>query len=122
MLLFWPLVIPFATAVLTMLAWRSLEAQRAISLADVLSARQSAFLVTHSGGGGSRQHYLISWGLAYYLTFDRPLLSREAMDRYADPEAAKTPPVARFERFVGASLTQFEQDWRKAILAMRPVR
>ena len=44
------------------------------------------------------------------------------MDRYADPEAAKMPPVARFERLVGTSLEQFEQDWRKAILAMRPVR
>ncbi len=33
MLLFWPVVIPFFTAVLTMLAWRSVPAQRAISLA-----------------------------------------------------------------------------------------
>ena len=33
MLLFWPLVIPFATAILCMLAWRSRPAQRALSLA-----------------------------------------------------------------------------------------
>ncbi|MFO1141384.1 MAG: proton-conducting transporter membrane subunit [Amaricoccus sp.] len=36
MLLFWPLVIPFGTAVLCMLAWRSRPAQRAISLAGAL--------------------------------------------------------------------------------------
>ena len=37
MLLFWPLVIPFATAVLTLLAWRSLPLQRMISLAGALA-------------------------------------------------------------------------------------
>jgi multicomponent Na+:H+ antiporter subunit D len=37
MLLFWPLVIPFGTAVLTLLAWRSVEAQRAISLAGAVA-------------------------------------------------------------------------------------
>ncbi|HVL19857.1 MAG TPA: proton-conducting transporter membrane subunit [Amaricoccus sp.] len=36
MLLFWPLVIPFGTAVLCILAWRSRPAQRAISLAGAL--------------------------------------------------------------------------------------
>ncbi|MCH8042446.1 MAG: DUF1570 domain-containing protein [Planctomycetes bacterium] len=99
-----------------------LRSNRATSLADVLSAKQSAFLVTHTRGTGSREHYLISWGLTYYLTFDRPLLSREAIDRYTRPEAAKTPPVARFERLVGMSLKQFEQDWRKAMLAKLPQR
>ena len=37
MLLFWPLVIPFGTAVLCTLAWRSLALQRAISLAGGLA-------------------------------------------------------------------------------------
>ena len=37
MLLFWPLVIPFFTAVLCILAWRSLPLQRAISLAGALA-------------------------------------------------------------------------------------
>lgn len=36
MLLFWPLVIPFSTAVLAILAWRSRTAQRALSLAGAL--------------------------------------------------------------------------------------
>ena len=99
-----------------------LRGRRAVSLATVLSAKQSAFLVTHTGGIGSREHYLVSWGLAYYLTFERPLLTRKAMDRYTGPEAARMPPVARFERLVGTSLEQFEQAWRKAILEMRPVR
>ena len=37
MLLFWPLVIPFFTAVLAMLAWRSTEMQRGISLIGSLA-------------------------------------------------------------------------------------
>ncbi len=36
MLLFWPLVIPFATAVLCVLAWRSAPMQRGISLAGAI--------------------------------------------------------------------------------------
>ncbi len=36
MLLFWPLVIPFGTAVLTILAWRSRTAQRVLSLGGAL--------------------------------------------------------------------------------------
>jgi hypothetical protein len=99
-----------------------LKSKRPISLAQVLSAKQSAFLVTHRSGVGSREHYLVSWGLAYYLTFDRPLLSREAMDRYTRADASKVPSVARFERLVGSSLEQFEREWRQAILAIRPVR
>jgi multicomponent Na+:H+ antiporter subunit D len=37
MLLFWPLVIPFATAVLCILAWRAPRLQRALSLAGALA-------------------------------------------------------------------------------------
>ena len=37
MLLFWALVIPFGTAVLALLAWRSLEMQRGISLIGALA-------------------------------------------------------------------------------------
>ena len=37
MLLFWPLVIPFATAVLCLLAWQSTEMQRGFSLAGALA-------------------------------------------------------------------------------------
>ena len=37
MLLFWPLVIPFGTAVLCILAWRSPPLQRLISLAGALA-------------------------------------------------------------------------------------
>jgi multicomponent Na+:H+ antiporter subunit D len=37
MLLFWPLVIPFGTAVLTLLAWRSTAMQRGLSLAGAIA-------------------------------------------------------------------------------------
>ncbi len=37
MLLFWPLVVPFSTAVLCLLAWRSARAQRVISLGGALA-------------------------------------------------------------------------------------
>lgn len=53
MLLFWPLVIPFATAVLALLAWRSTEMQRGISLVGalaLLAAGLAILLEVRTGG------------------------------------------------------------------------
>ncbi len=46
MLLFWPVVIPFATAVLAMLAWRSIRLQRVISLAGGFALLAVAIRIT----------------------------------------------------------------------------
>ena len=45
MLLFWPVAIPFMTAVLTMLAWRSLRLQRAISVTGGVLLLASAIAI-----------------------------------------------------------------------------
>ena len=53
MLLFWPLVIPFSTAVLCLLAWRSIRVQRVISIggAVALCGVAAAILVRVLGNG-----------------------------------------------------------------------
>jgi len=45
MLLFWPLVIPFGTAVLCILAWRSPALQRVLSLAGALALLATAVTI-----------------------------------------------------------------------------
>jgi multicomponent Na+:H+ antiporter subunit D len=45
MLLFWPIVIPFAAAVAALLAWRSTEMQRGISLGGALALLGSTFAI-----------------------------------------------------------------------------
>jgi hypothetical protein len=81
------------------------------------------FLVPHRGGGTtSARHYLYSWGLAYYLTFELGLLETEALDHYVAAEARDLPPMDRFERLVHMPLEQFEPAWRRYMLELQPPR
>jgi hypothetical protein len=94
-----------------------------LRLADLLLADQSAFLVPHAEGGQtSQRHYLYSWGLAWYLPFDQSLLGTSTLDRYVSLEANRLEPIPRFEQLVDHSLPEFEKNWRKAMLALKPHR
>jgi hypothetical protein len=91
-----------------------------LSLAELLSADASQFLVFHSNdANASARHYLYAWGLAYYLTFRQPVLETAALDRYVERSAAAESPTARFENLVGQPLKEFESRWREAMLKMR---
>ena len=104
-------------------ALRQLQADLAgrqpLSLAAILSAEEKAFLVTHAAGSSGR-HYLYSWGLAYFLTFQHNLLGGGALDRYVARDAAQLDPVARFEQLVGQPLPEFERRWREYMLQLKP--
>ncbi len=91
-----------------------------LPLEDVLRAQQDAFLVLHrSDPSASKRHYLYAWGLAYYLIFLDPQVSRRQIDEYVRAPSARRTPVARFERMVGRSLDDFERQWRAAMRAAR---
>jgi hypothetical protein len=97
-----------------------LQSVEPLSLADILTANGSQFLVFHPGGeAASQRYYLYSWGLAYYLAFRQPVLETAALDRYVDRAAASSAPVARFEKLVGMPLKQFEARWRAEMLRMK---
>ncbi len=97
-----------------------LRSAGALRLADVLEADQSAFLVYHPGGShASKQHYLYSWGLAYYLTFRQPMLETADLDLYVARQGEPISPIKRFERLVGMPLDKFEARWRADMLAMK---
>jgi hypothetical protein len=104
-----------------------LELQRDLAanplrIADLLSAEDELFLVSHAGKYVSRRHYLYAWGLAWWLTYRERSLGSEAMDRYVALGAEGETPLVRFEQLVGRKIDEFEREWRTGMLAIKPPR
>ena len=98
---------------------KDLASKHPLSLAELLSADQTVFLVPHRRvANASDRHYLYSWGLAYYLTFRKLLLGTDVLDGYVSRRAGRFPPTDRFERLVGMPLDEFERQWRKHMLSL----
>ena len=89
-----------------------------LTVKELLESQESAFLLTHYTESASQVHYLYSWGLAYYLTFQQDLFGADAQDEYVSRDALESPPVVRFEKLVSAQLPAFERQWRAFILAL----
>lgn len=96
-----------------------LRGESPLRLADVLTANQAAFMVPHRATGEtSARHYLYSWGLAYYLTFEQSLLGTRQLDRYVASEAQRLGPQDRFEQLIEMPLDEFERQWREDMLKL----
>lgn len=91
-------------------------ASQSLPLAEVLHAQEREFLGPH-GNASSQRHYLYAWGLAYYLAFDEGLLGTSRLDEYVASSAEELDPIVRFERLVGQTLSDFERQWRGAMVA-----
>jgi len=90
-----------------------LKGPQPLPLADLLGADGRAFLAADAD-----RRYVYSWGLAYYLTFEKRLLGSPALDRYVGRSAATAAPKERFEKLVDLPLGEFERDWRAYILEL----
>ena len=89
-----------------------------LSLSQLLKTDGQAFLVHRTGPVEEAQRrYLYSWGLAYYLTFERGLLDDERLEHFVLKEqiAPGNSTVEQFEKLVGQPLAEFEQQWRAFI-------
>lgn len=89
-----------------------------VPLADLLRSQPEQFLVAKSSARARRdaaRHYLTSWALAYYLTFDRQLLGTKALDQYVEALTADADPVEAFTRLVGQPLPEFEKAFYEAM-------
>jgi hypothetical protein len=93
-----------------------LKSGQGLRLAELLNSNQAEFLRTHDAGGVQRR-YLYSWGLAYYLMFHSPP-QVEPVNEFVSRKRADE--IKSFESFAGATLTDFEQRWRAAMLEMKP--
>lgn len=94
---------------------RDLQSRHPLRLAQVLSADDRAFLVTHGDAQASDLYYAYSWGLAWYLTFERDLLDDDKLEQYVTARQTQNRPVSNFEHLVGLPLDQFESLWREAM-------
>ncbi len=74
---------------------RALSKNTLLPLSDLLRSRSKQFLIAHDGDRQvSDRHYLASWALAFYLTFECKVLGTPALDRYA----ARSPTRCRSPR------------------------
>jgi len=91
---------------------RALSKNTLLPLGDLLRARPKQFQVAHDGDKQvSDRHYLASWALAFYLTFDRKLLGTPALDAYVRDLKRGTDPLDAFQKLTGQSLSQFERNF-----------
>jgi len=91
-----------------------LAGSRPLSLQDLLTADAGEYLL-HAG---ANRHYDYSWGLVYYLTFEKDLLASPELQRYVALASQDTPPLERFEELTGTPLTKFEAIWRAYIAGL----
>jgi hypothetical protein len=84
-----------------------------LPLTDLLRSGPKQFQVAHDGDKQlSDRYYLASWGLAFYLTFDRKLLGTPALDAYVRQLKRGVDPLEAFRELTGQPLAAFERDFR----------
>ena len=90
-------------------------------LDELLKSGPKQFIVSHvSDRETSDRFYLTSWGVAFYLTFERRLLGTKEMDQYV--RSLKKPdqdPVKAFEKLTGQPLKNFEKDFHQYLSELR---
>src|SRR5581483_762723 len=91
-----------------------------VALPELLRSGPKQFLVAHAGEQQtSDRHYLTSWALAHYLTFERKLLGTRALDQYVQALHRGADPLEAFRDLVGQPLPAFEKEFRQYLLQLR---
>src|SRR5262249_28028626 len=91
-----------------------------VPLAELLKAGPQQFLLAHaSDQEASDRHYLNSWGLAFYLTFDQHLLGTPALDQYVHRLKRGGDAVEAFRELIGKPLPDFETSFHAYLLDLR---
>ena len=100
---------------------RALSKNTLLPLADLLRSRPRQFLIAHDGDRQvSDRHYLTSWALAFYLTFEGKVLGTPALDQYVRDLKRGVEPVDAFTKLTGKPLPQFERDYLDYLRHLRP--
>lgn len=96
---------------------RDLASNSPLSLAELLVSTDRDFLAAHARTMTAR-HYAYAWGLAYYLTIEKQLLTTQSLAAFV--AASGRTPLERFEALIGGPLHEFDRDWRDAMLQLAP--
>ncbi len=98
----------------------SLKTETLLPLTELLRSTPAQFQLAHrSLQQASDRHYLASWGLAFYLTFDRKVLGGKEMDEYVRALKRGADPLDAFQQLVGKPLPAFEKDYLLFLKALR---
>jgi hypothetical protein len=91
-----------------------------LPLHDLLRSAPNHFQVAHrSDQLVSDRYYLASWGLAFYLTFEKRLLGTKALDDYVAALKRGGNVVECFVNLVGKPLPQFEKEYQQYLVKLR---
>jgi hypothetical protein len=91
-----------------------------VPLADLLQSGHDQFALSHmSDKQVSDRHYLTSWALAFYLTFEKRLLGSEALDHFIQQIHDHVESAKAFEELIGQPISKFEPEFRKYILYLQ---
>jgi hypothetical protein len=100
---------------------RQLAGGTLVSVVELLRSGPGQFQVAHGGDRqASDRHYLASWALAFYLTFERRLLGSAALDEYVRALHRGAEPVGAFAALTGQPLAEFEQRFHDYLRHLRP--
>ncbi|MCE9557146.1 MAG: hypothetical protein K8T91_27680 [Planctomycetes bacterium] len=98
-----------------------LRGESPLRLADVLMTPTTDYVSDHQAATANvARLYRASWGLAWYLTFERQLLGTPEMEGYLRRDGGEKRPIERFEKLVGQKLPAFEAQWRERMLELTP--
>jgi hypothetical protein len=99
---------------------KALAHGKLLPLADLLRSAPKHFQVAHRGDRlVSDRYYLASWGLAFYLTFDKRLLGTKALDDYVAALKRGVSVTDAFADLVGKPLPQFEKEYQQYLVKLR---
>jgi hypothetical protein len=87
---------------------------------DLLCAGPKQFIVLHRGDRfESDQAYLTSWGLSFYLMFDRKVLGTTALDEFVRRINEKADAIEAFGKLTGQPLERFEKEFHQFLLRLQ---
>ncbi len=93
--------------------------QSPLAIQEFVTANDRPFTTAHADFE-TEQYYLYAWGVAYYLTFQYNVLAGSQLDDYVAPWSDTDDPLVRFERLVGMPCQEFDAEWRRHMLNLRP--
>ena len=87
-----------------------------LELEKLLAAGEGEFLLTSATRSAAvDRYYAHAWGLAYYLAFEKRLLTARAENYLQAGNWLSVCSAQRFQELIGVPLDQFQRQWRDYI-------
>jgi hypothetical protein len=88
-------------------------------LNDLLAAKQGNFHIAEGESAAADLYYVNAWGVVYYLTFEKRLLTSPLLEKYLRANGARLAPAQRFQQLTGMPPAQFDKQWRAYVAGLK---